>query len=240
MGRIGSTNTFAQRSATSGGESGTMEVSDGLLPLGEWANYTITRSGTNGLTYASYKNGAVILGPAEGDASFAINPVSRTLNYIGRALWADENLRGRVDEVRVQKVARSADWVMTEFENQKAAQTVVALTDALVPITTTGIGGLASRLEGPSLSFQPMGQGLLFQIRGEAAAKARLSVVDMQGRLIWARNVNTVAGMNHVVWDGMSRQGQGVGTGIYVVRMALIDANGKAIQRLDRKIPLTR
>jgi hypothetical protein len=58
--------------------------------------------------------------------------------------------------------------------------------------------------------------------------------------VIWNRNVTTVAGMNQVVWDGMSRQGQGVGTGIYVVRMALIDANGKAIQRLDRKIPLTR
>ena len=36
-----------------------------------------------------------------------------------------DNYAGDIDEVRVSKVARSADWIKLEFENQKPAQTLV-------------------------------------------------------------------------------------------------------------------
>ncbi|MCF7732541.1 MAG: DUF2341 domain-containing protein [Akkermansiaceae bacterium] len=36
-----------------------------------------------------------------------------------------ENFAGDIDEVRVSKVARSEDWIKLEYENQKAAQTLV-------------------------------------------------------------------------------------------------------------------
>jgi hypothetical protein len=239
MGRIGNTNTFGQRSATSGGESQTMQVEEGLAPLGQWANFTITRTGTDGTTATSYKNGAIIYGPEVTDGT--INAVSRAQNYIGRSIWGDPNVRLMVDEVRVQKVARSANWVKLEYANQNAAQTVSPVTAAQVAITVDPVGiSHANLTAGEALSFKKLSQGLLFQIRTDAAVKARLSVVDMHGRTVWSRKVTAASGLNQIAWNGDSKLGSGIGAGVYMVRMALLDADGKVTHRLDRKIPLTR
>jgi len=39
--------------------------------------------------------------------------------------WGNYVFNGDMDEVRVSKVARSADWVKLQYENQKPLQTVV-------------------------------------------------------------------------------------------------------------------
>ena len=45
--------------------------------------------------------------------------VTRTLNYIGRSNWgADAYLDARVDELRIATLARSAEWIETEYHNQ--------------------------------------------------------------------------------------------------------------------------
>jgi hypothetical protein len=170
-----------------------------------------------------------------------INSVSRTQNYIGRALWNDPNVQMMVDEVRVQKVARSADWVKLEYHNQVPTGTAVVRTSALVPITVTPVSiNQAAVLGAQNLSFKKLNQGILFQVRTEVAAKARFAIVDMYGRTVWSRTVNTTSGMNQIEWNGAANNGAAIGSGIYVVRMSLLNANGATTHSMQRKLPLTR
>lgn len=55
--------------------------------------------------------------------------VARVQNYIARSVdaWPDRNLRGKVDEVRIANVFRSAGWVKLEYETQKSGATAVTL-----------------------------------------------------------------------------------------------------------------
>src|SRR5690606_21383528 len=119
--------------------------------------------------------------------------------------------------------------------------TAVVRTTSQVAITVNPVGvNQASLLAGEALSFKAVNNGLLFQIQGEAAARAKLAIVDMQGRVVWSRNVNPGAGMTQVFWNGASNKGQEVGAGVYVVRMSLLDDAGKTTHRLDKKVPLAR
>ena len=45
--------------------------------------------------------------------------LTRSSNYIARSNWgADAYLDGRIDELRISTLARSADWILTEYKNQ--------------------------------------------------------------------------------------------------------------------------
>ena len=61
----------------------------------------------------------------------------------------------------------------------------------------------------------------------------------MFGRTVCTNKAQLSAGMNQIVWNGKAGNGQGIGSGIYVVRMNLLDANGKPSASLTRKVPLT-
>ncbi len=63
--------------------------------------------------------------------------VTRVQNYIARSVdeWPDRNLRGKVDEVRIANVYRSADWVKLEYETQKSGASAVTLgTTVTLPV----------------------------------------------------------------------------------------------------------
>ncbi len=178
-----------------------------------------------------YKDGRLI-----GSASNQKLPDGmRSSAWIGRALWsADALISGIYDEVRVANVARSADWVKLEYENQKAAQTLVTIDTLTFP--STGIAN--ALLGGPALSYRTLQDGVMFNIRTDKAAKARIEILDMRGRAIWTRSLQATAGVNEVLWNGRTQQGNG--SGIYFVRMLLLDANNKPTHTLERKLPLAR
>jgi hypothetical protein len=101
---------------------------------------------------------------------------------------------------------------------------------------TTGIAhGFKS---GAAFAVESMGKGLVFRIPETGASRVRVSVMDMHGRNVWNRTV--LAGAGRVAWNGVAGNGQGIGSGLYLVRMDLLDAQGKAFQSLHRKVPLAR
>jgi hypothetical protein len=168
----------------------------------------------DGVAVASATNvsGAIVTGT---DAiKIGRSPVQGTPNFFS----------GTLDELRLQKVARSADWVRLEFESQKPDPTlvqrvpVVAIQGAARPLSAgTGILARANRL-----TFDlPAGEGT-----------AVLSVTDMAGRQVWNRAV---------ALDGqaVSIAGPRLRSGVYVARIALRDAAARE-SIVQRTVNLSR
>ncbi|HWE97937.1 MAG TPA: DUF2341 domain-containing protein [Tepidisphaeraceae bacterium] len=88
---------------------------EGMLPMGKWIHVVHTYGDGEGKVYINGK-----LDGAE-KPKLAIKSPSRL--WIGG--WYDNyDFVGDIDEVRISNVARSADWVRLEFENQKPLQTL--------------------------------------------------------------------------------------------------------------------
>ena len=91
-------------------------------------------------------------------------PMTTTMNILSPArMWIggwynNYNFVGDIDEVRISKVARSADWVRLEYENQKALQT---LTGHLVQPGTAFAVSMPqiNVLEGKSVTVQAKADG---------------------------------------------------------------------------------
>lgn len=175
----------------------------------------------------------------EGDIGHTLADVSRTSAYIARSLWSgDQKFLGVYDEVRITKSALTAPWAKLEYENQKPASTLIGLGDTYVT-PTTGLD-VSALMNGPALGFKRFGQGLMFQVRSEAASKVRISIVDVYGRTVWNHTTATTAGFNQIAWNGSTNNGQAIGSGVFAVRMSLLDENGKESANLVRRVPLTR
>jgi hypothetical protein len=86
------------------------------LPLGEWVHVMHThRSGESRI----YINGKL-----DGEATPRLDIKRPSRLWLGG--WYDNyDFTGELDEVRVSKVARSAEWVKLQYENQKANPTLV-------------------------------------------------------------------------------------------------------------------
>src|SRR5690606_36961137 len=133
------------RSANATQEGSSRTVAGGLLPLGEWAHFVVVTSGTNGRNRNMYKNGVQVLNATSNQGSNNINAVTRTQNYIGRALWPDANLDGAVDEVRVSNASRSNDWIKLSYENQREVHTLtdIGAPPPVVPDAPVGVSAIA-------------------------------------------------------------------------------------------------
>ncbi|MCE9612578.1 MAG: hypothetical protein K8R23_20445 [Chthoniobacter sp.] len=86
--------------------------------MNEWLHVFHTYAKGESRVYVNGRLDGVVLSK---DAAFALkSPVQM---YMGG--WRSYGFRGDMDEARVSKVARSADWVRLPFENQRPVQTVV-------------------------------------------------------------------------------------------------------------------
>ncbi|MCX6929224.1 MAG: DUF2341 domain-containing protein, partial [Verrucomicrobia bacterium] len=91
----------------------------GMVPvMGQW--YHVAATYSNG-TSQIYVNGKL-----EGDNYHraAMSLMTNLMMTIG-GMRGNYDFAGDIDEVRVSRVARSADWLKLEYENQKAQQTLV-------------------------------------------------------------------------------------------------------------------
>jgi hypothetical protein len=75
----------------------------------------------------------------------------------------------------------------------------------------------------------------LFRREGAPEGKAQLSLVDMQGRMVWG---GACAG-GALAWSGRAADGGSVSAGVYAARLTLRDAQGRVVQVTDRKVPYT-
>jgi len=86
------------------------------LPMGEWIHVVHTYSSKDGKLY--------INGELDGASDPLLNIKSPGRLWIG-GWYNNYDFVGDIDEVRVSRVARSADWVRLQYENQKPLQTLV-------------------------------------------------------------------------------------------------------------------
>lgn len=104
----------------------------GVIASGTW--YMVTAV-IDGGTQKIYVNGT---------ADTTTNTVSGTIRttnaddfYIGRSFPTLNHVDGFMDEVRLLSVARSADWIATEYNNQEASSTMVTVGSEEVEIIPT-------------------------------------------------------------------------------------------------------
>ncbi|WP_020468253.1 DUF2341 domain-containing protein [Zavarzinella formosa] len=88
----------------------------GRLPLGEWIHVVHTYDREDGKIY--------INGRLDGSAKPLLNIKTPARLWIG-GWYNNYDFVGDIDEVRISKVARPADWIKLQFENQKPMQTLV-------------------------------------------------------------------------------------------------------------------
>lgn len=87
------------------------------LATGTWSHLVLTYDGS---TQSIYLNGAL-----NNSASYAVSPLpySGTDLYLGTNGTRGDFFNGDLDEVRVSSIARSADWILTEYNNQNSPST---------------------------------------------------------------------------------------------------------------------
>ncbi len=113
------------------------------LPVGEWIHVVHTYGGGPRRIY--------INGKLDGEATTKLDIKSPARLWLG-GWYHNYDFVGDLDEVRVSKVARSADWVRLQFENQKPLQTLVG------PLVQAGAAfavspAQATVMEGKSATF---------------------------------------------------------------------------------------
>lgn len=99
--------------------SGADVASVGRLPMNEWIHIFHTYQKGDSRIYV---NGELSNTHKTADAPLAIKSPARL--YIG-GWYNNYDFIGDLDEVRISKVTRSAEWVKLQFENQKPLQTLV-------------------------------------------------------------------------------------------------------------------
>ncbi len=132
--------------------SGADVAGKSTLPKGEWVHVVHTyEKGDSRL----YVNGA--LDGTTATASAPLNIKSPARMWIG-GWYGNYNFVGDIDEVRVSKVVRSADWIKLQYENQKPLQTLVG--PVVQPGKEFGLPESAVGLaEGGSMEFEAKAGG---------------------------------------------------------------------------------
>ncbi|WP_425614517.1 DUF2341 domain-containing protein [Anatilimnocola sp. NA78] len=92
--------------------------SESRLPLNEWVHVVHTYNREDGRLY--------INGKLDGAAKPLLNIKSPARLWLG-GWYHNYDFVGDLDEVRISQVARSADWIRLQYENQKPNQTLVGL-----------------------------------------------------------------------------------------------------------------
>ena len=122
------------------------------LPMNEWIHVVHTYGGGPRRIY--------INGKLDGEATTKLDIKSPARLWLG-GWYHHYDFTGDLDEVRVSKVARSADWVRLEFENQKPLQTLVG------PIVQAGTAFAVS----PAQATVPEGKSVTFTAQAGGAQK---------------------------------------------------------------------
>jgi hypothetical protein len=132
--------------------SGADVASQGRLPMNEWIHIVHTYQQGDSRIYV---NGELSNTSKTPNAPLAIKTPARL--YIG-GWYNNYDFIGDIDEVRISKVTRSAEWVKLQHENQKAMQTLVG------PVVKSGNAfavspATAAVEEGKSVSFTAQAGG---------------------------------------------------------------------------------
>lgn len=140
------------------------------VPLGQWTHVVHTYGEGESKVYV---NGVLDAVNRKDGPTLAIKRPARL--YVG-GWYNNYDYVGEVDEVRVSRVSRSADWVRLQYENQKPLQTLVG------PLVQSG-GALAVT---PARATVDEGGGSVFRLQGGGAQKVYWILKDGSGERVLA------------------------------------------------------
>ncbi|MBF0432516.1 MAG: DUF2341 domain-containing protein, partial [Fibrobacteria bacterium] len=184
-----------------------------------WCNVAVTYTYGTGNSIAMYVNGAAVSGSwTTGDGENATTIYNQTIKIGHGEDPASVFWDGKIDEVRLSKTIRSADWVNLCYETQKADQTALIQADDLstwsyntdLTLNTTASGADVSgnetnfpvliRLTADNFTFsqaQDSGQDLRFAKSDGTVLKYEIERWDATNQLaeVWVK-VDTVYGNN--------------------------------------------
>jgi len=172
-------------------------ASAGKLPVGEWVHvvHTYERGKTR-----LYVNGA--LAGSNNSTESPLNLQSPAKLWIG-GWYNNYSYVGDIDEVRLSRVARSADWVRLEYENQKPLQTLVGL--PVQPGTTLSVSPATLTVrEGDTATVTAQAGGaqkLYWLLDGQVVATDQLTYTLAAGRV--RGNQKRVLQLKAVYADGV-------------------------------------
>jgi ethanolamine utilization microcompartment shell protein EutS len=130
--------------------SGNVVETSTPITIGSWQYLTGVKSGSS---YTIYINGVNAHSTPIGDGGYNLSNVY----YLGRGYNA-LSYRGNMDEARVSKVARSADWIKTEYNNQNNPSAY--LSDVAAPVTSS-ILTLAGNFNNSAGTFDANNQNII-------------------------------------------------------------------------------
>ena len=131
--------------------SGAGLAAESSIPTSEWVHVIHTCQKGDSRIYVN--------GRLDGVSTNADNPLDiRSPARMWLGGWGGYVFNGDMDEVRISKVARSADWVKLQYENQKPLQTLIG------PLVRPGVEFAVSEksiqlLEGKSITVQAKAGG---------------------------------------------------------------------------------
>lgn len=170
----------------------------------------------DGTTITNYQDGVAVA-----SATNVSGPIATGTEAvkIGRSPLATANFfTGTLDEVRLQKVARSEAWVRLEYESQKPDQTWMQL----APVV--GVQSRSARFVSAGAGIRAAADALTFTLPA-GTGTVLLSVADMAGRVVWNREASLGAREASVASAGLR-------PGVYVARIAFPgDGAGPVFQR---------
>ena len=75
-----------------------------------------------------------------------------------------------------------------------------------------------------------------------AQERIRITIYNMLGKKVWEKRIENllVEGTQIVTWNGQDIHGSTTGSGLYIVRLSVIDQQGKGTKRFDRRITRMR
>jgi hypothetical protein len=202
---------------------GTWTIAGQSYELGRWTHLTGVLNGRDTYLYVDGYEAQSNLDCCSGGGSR-----NETINFfIGRA---GESARrwwwGNVDELRVASVARSPEWTLLEYQNQKPGATMTVLADTLPVVSIAAAHSVGPNARTGKVEFAA--NGIRFQMFGmDPATQVRFEVVTMDGRVLWNRIESSRNGVAQTVWRTETK---GSASGVYTVRMSVLDADGRTLR----------
>jgi hypothetical protein len=204
-------NTTRQYWTWTWNNNGSYEIDEGgnvndawTLSTGVWQYMALTWDGSNVVTYL---NGTqeVSNGQATGTIDSTTEPL--LFGYIqGFNYW-----NGNLDEIRISRVARSADWIKASYVIQNNPETYLIFQAEEAAQAAEDPVVIKSNILNPH-----NGESTTLDVRLVEPKKVTVTIYDLAGDPVVVLYKQTgSAGLNEIIWDGRNKRGKPVVPGVY-------------------------
>lgn len=123
-----------------------------------------------------------------------------------------------------------------------ASRIIIAGNDSFHLSYCNSVIPLTYKLHTPAINNSMRSVAIRYTVPAGSRAKLRFAVYSMLGKRIWDRKIDGLQaeGMHQVVWNGHDNHNNAVSSGLYIIRLSVIDGFGKDSKRFERRCTLIR